>query len=279
MEEGWRQRDELTSHERLEVLDLLNRLEAVHGRESLDENRRRVVLHRGVADHWLQYRAGKIVGFAITTGPEPCVVEVAGGHVDTDLLVTLLEQHASLEWWSRDSANFPDSGRVVRTLQLMEVDLPVAVAPIPSGVTIRNFDPAVDSERWLNQNNLAFADHPEQGAWRLDDLRMRVREPWFDPSGFLLFEQDSEIVASCWTKIHELHPDRLGEIYVISVHPAHQGRGLGRVAVTHGLENLRRHGVTRAQLFVDESNGGARALYLQLGFRTVREDHLVRFER
>ncbi len=61
--------------------------------------------------------------------------------------------------------------------------------------------------------------------------------------------------------------------------PDFQGLRLGRVMVTQGLETLRRRGVARAGLFVDESNTSARALYDSLGFELVREDHLTRFTR
>ena len=149
---------------------------------------------------------------------------------------------------------------------------------VPAGATLRNFEPGRDDAAWLAQNNAAFADHPEQGAWREGDLDERTREPWFDPSGFLLLEIDGRLAASCWTKVHELHPDRFGEIYVISVHPDFQGRSLGRVMVTQGLEALRRKGVSEAILFVDRSNVGARRLYTSLGFELVREDQLVHFD-
>jgi mycothiol synthase len=79
--------------------------------------------------------------------------------------------------------------------------------------------------------------------------------------------------------VHELHPDRFGEIYIISVHPDFQGRNLGRVMVTQGLEVLRKKGVTMAMLFVDQSNVNALALYESLGFKVVRDDRLVHFQR
>jgi mycothiol synthase len=276
MTTGWRTTATLTAHERLEVLDLLNRIEDELGREALDESRRRTVVHGWSSGHWLNYRHHHLIAYAQAAGDTPLEVELAGGGVDDDLLADLLATSPVVEWWARDGAPPPGS-EVVRTLHLLEVALPVPVAPIPEGVTMRTFDPTCDMEAWLEQNNLAFAHHPEQGAWRMDDLRMRIAEPWFDPSGFLLFELDHVIVASCWTKVHELHPDRTGEIYVISVHPEYQGRHLGIVAVTQGLGALRRKGVARAALFVDDSNSSARALYARLGFRAVREDHLLRF--
>jgi mycothiol synthase len=95
----------------------------------------------------------------------------------------------------------------------------------------------------------------------------------------LLLEIDGKFAASCWTKVHELHPDRFGEIYVVSVDPAFQGRGLGKVMVTQGLAALRKKGVGEAVLFVDESNAGARKLYESLGFQLRREDRLLRFTR
>jgi mycothiol synthase len=276
MTTGWRTTATLTPTERLEVLDLLNRIEDELGREALDESRRRTVVHGWRSGHWLNFRHHHLVAYAQAAGVAPLEVELAGGGVDNDLLEELLLAAPVVEWWARDGAP-PVGAEVVRTLHLLEVTLPVPVAPIPPEITMRTFDPERDMDAWLEQNNLAFAHHPEQGAWRLDDLRMRIAEPWFDPSGFLLFELDSVIVASCWTKVHELHPDRTGEIYVISVHPEHQGHHLGVVAVTQGLDTLRRKGVTRAALFVDDSNTSARALYSRLGFRAVREDHLLRF--
>jgi mycothiol synthase len=277
MATGWYSVDTLSPPQRLEVLDLLNHLEVQFGRESLDEGRRRIVVHGWTGQHWLNYHDHHLVSYALASGNAPLVVELAGGGFDADLLAELLRIDDTVEWWTRDGNGGALNATVVRTLHLLEIDLPVAVTAMPPGVSMRTFDPQFDSEAWLEQNNLAFANYPEQGAWRLSDLMMRIREPWFDPSGFLLFEQKGEIVASCWTKVHELHPDRFGEIYIISVHPDHQGQHLGVVAVTQGLDVLAHKGVSRAALFVDDSNTNARALYERMGFRAVRQDHLLRF--
>ncbi len=280
MSEPWRRSDALTFEQRLEVLHLLNRTESSLAREAIDEGRRRIVVHGWSAEHWLRYEGGSLSDYAMVDIAEPAEIEMCGGGLDEDLLARLLERHPNIHWWTRgDQVTVPESGRVVRTLRMLSADLPVVVTPVPDGATLRNFETGRDERTWLDQNNAAFADHPEQGAWRLSDLEHRTLEPWFDPSGFLLLEIDGRLAASCWTKVHELTPERFGEIYVISVHPDFQGRGLGRVMVTQGLTSLRRKGVARAVLFVDQSNSGANQLYQSLGFTLEREDRLVHFAR
>ena len=274
----WESTPTLTSHQRLDVLTWLNYLEVHLGREAIDEARRRAVFHETPAEHWLRYDSEFLAGFAMVTGRDEPSLEMAGGGFDDDLLTRVLERHRQVDWWTRGPQS-RDVGDELRTLQFLCVGLPVAVETVPEGATLRTFDPARDASAWLEQNNAAFADHPEQGAWRLSDLDERAREPWFDPSGFLVLEMGDELVASCWTKVHELYQERFGEIYVISVHPRFQGRRLGRVMVTQGLAHLRQRGVSTVGLFVDESNVGARALYESLGFSLVREDHLTRFRR
>ncbi|HVB19615.1 MAG TPA: GNAT family N-acetyltransferase [Acidimicrobiales bacterium] len=274
----WRRSSALSPEERLEVLDLMNRLETQLGREAIDEARRRTVVHGWSGEHWLRYEGARLRDYALAMGEPDATVEMVGGGFNDVLLTHLLAAHPCVDWWTRGPLErTPPGSHVVRMLQLMRVRLPVVPVEVPPGAILRNFEPETDAEAWLGQNNAAFADHPEQGAWRLGDLTERTREPWFDPSGFLVLEIQGQLAASCWTKVHELHPDRFGEIYVISVDPKFQGRGLGRVMVTQGLEALRRKGVADAVLFVDNSNESAKKLYESLGFTIQREDHLLRF--
>ena len=278
MNESWRCAASLSAEQRLEVLNLLNRTEVTLGREAMDEGRRRTVVHGWLAEHWLEYHNGVLENYALLIRSKHATIEMCGGAFDQALLEQLLKKHAVGDWWTRNSSD-SFNGDVIRTLQLLRLKLPVPIVEVPAGAVLRNFEPGRDETTWLAQNNAAFADHPEQGEWLPADLDERTREPWFDPSGFLLLEIDGELAASCWTKVHELHPDRFGEIYVISVDPKFQGRGLGRVMVTQGLAALRKKGVNDAVLFVDESNTGAKTLYESLGFHVEREDRLIRFTR
>ncbi|WBC12701.1 mycothiol synthase [Micromonospora sp. WMMA1998] len=140
----------------------------------------------------------------------------------------------------------------------------------PEGVELRAFRPGEDDEAWLAVNNAAFAQHPEQGRWTLDDLRVRLGESWFDPAGFLLAVESGtgRLLGFHWTKVHERPGSApIGEVYVLGVDPsAHRG-GLGRVLTAAGLAYLRdRRGLDRVMLYVDESNTGAVALYERTGF-------------
>ena len=277
MDPTWQCTAALSAAERLEVLDLINRTETALGREALDETRRRTVVHGWRGEHWLERDGGVLAQYALVQGGRHATLEMCGGRFDERLLDLVLETHEVVDWWTRDADRSLEN--VVRTLQLLSLVLPAPEVPVPDGATLRTFVAGYDEAGWLAQNNAAFADHPEQGAWLHDDLEARIREPWFDPSGFLLLEMGGRIAASCWTKVHELYPERFGEIYVISVDPQFQGRGLGRVMLSQGLASLKLRGVQRAILFVDADNLNAQLLYGSFGFTLEREDQLLRFVR
>jgi mycothiol synthase len=149
---------------------------------------------------------------------------------------------------------------------------------LPEGVRLRPFRPGADDDAWVAVNAAAFVDLPDQGRWTLDDLHIRMREPWFDPAGFLLAERDADktLLGFHWTKIHGAVPtghgetthahEPIGEVYVLGVAPAAHGTGLGTALTLAGLRHLRAQGLDQAMLYVDETNTKAVALYRKLGF-------------
>jgi len=157
----------------------------------------------------------------------------------------------------------------------MRVPLPLAESPRwPPGITVRAFVPGQDDAAWLQVNNRAFDNHPDQGDWVEATLQRRLAESWFDPDGFLLAFDADRLAGFCWTKVHHAEPDgRLGEIYVIGVDPEHQGIGLGRALTVGGLDHLARdRSCPIGMLYVDGANPPALGLYRALGFEIHRTD-------
>ena len=178
------------------------------------------------------------------------------------------------------SLGFTEGRRLEQWRRSLFSPLPALV--LPDGVRLRSFQPGTDDEPWLALNARAFAHHPEQGGWTLQDLQARMDEAWFDPDGFLIAEDDgpdhgSAMIGFHWTKVHgstvhaepggEPHAhEPIGEVYVVGVDPDHQGRGLGRALTLAGLHRLRAQGLPQAMLYVEGDNAAAQSVYRRLGF-------------
>lgn len=219
---------------------------------------------------------------------------VAAGHEEVAALLGGLIEVANragggpVQWRVRDPTPTDDDtargaglGDVRDLLQLRR-PLPVGTAAragVPA-IATRPFRPGTDDERWLEVNNRAFADHPDQGGQTATDLDRLVHEPWFDANGFLLLDADPAGARSgrldgfCWTKVHADHDPPLGEIFVIGVDPAAGGKGLGKALTLAGLDHLVRSGLDVGMLYVDVDNTGAMALYEHLGFTPHHLDRM-----
>lgn len=154
--------------------------------------------------------------------------------------------------------------------------VPLAAAEPPEGVHVRGFGPN-DATAVLAVNAAAFAAHPEQGGLDETGLAERMVEPWFDPAGLLLAIDDrGELLGFHWTKQHDA---ATGEVYVVGISPAAQGRGLGRVLTVAGLRHLAARGVEEVLLYVESDNTAARQLYDGLGFTHAAADTHVQYRR
>ncbi|MGL4176904.1 MAG: mycothiol synthase [Dermatophilaceae bacterium] len=267
-----------------------------------DEQRRDVVVHLVARDD-----GGVVVGYGQVAGRDGDRTASAELVVQPDhrhrghgraLLDALAAEGAAAVWAHGDLAGAralaASAGwRMTRSLHLMARPLGPddGVDPeLPPGFTVRPFEPGRDDAAWVRLNAAAFADHPEQGRMTLADLRERMAQPWFDPAGLLIVDhEDADApVAFHWTKIertpphdaggraHDPGPDeashRIGEVYVVGVDPAWQGRGLGGSVTRLGLAHLARAGCTKVRLYVDGDNTAARRTYARLGFAEVSMD-------
>lgn len=157
---------------------------------------------------------------------------------------------------------------------------------LPPGFVARSFEPGRDEQAWLKVNSRAFASHAEQGRMTRGDLDARMAEAWFDPTGFILVEDQTEarrtrdhgarsvtdapLAAFHWTKVEG--DEGSGEVYVVGVDPAYQGRGLGTAVTVLGLKHLTALGLREATLYVDGDNSAAVATYTRLGFERSTVD-------
>jgi mycothiol synthase len=201
-------------------------------------------------------------------------------------LTTEADGHGIRLWAHGDlaaAAAFARSAGLRRVRALLQMRMPLTGPAVPSpalpaGITLRTFRPGQDEQAWLAVNRRAFADHPEQGSWTMQDLELREAEPWFDPDGFFLAETDGELAGFHWTKVHQSEPggSPVGEVYVVGIDPARQGGGLGRALTLAGVGYLQRRGLEQVMLYVDESNTAAVRMYTALGFSLWSADVMYR---
>lgn len=159
-------------------------------------------------------------------------------------------------------------------LQLRRVGTAAGLDPlvIPDDIELRTYAGPSDDAEILRVNNAAFAWHPEQGGWAPEQIAERVDSDWFDPAGlFLAFDAKSAsadvitkpLLGFHWTKTQE---PGLGEVYIVGVDPAAQGRGLGRLLTLAGLHYFAERGVDEVLLYVEGDNTTALHTYGRLGF-------------
>ena len=259
-----------------------------HGREAISEHKRLRVLAHEVID-LVATDAHRVVGYGqaawhgggrephwaleLLTGPD--ADEEAWGRLLDTLVRAIPRSRSHHLWITRDDDLPRATGRgwaVDRSLHEMHRSLPVDEdVVLPEGIEIRRFRRGVDDAAWLDVHNEAFAGHPEVGGMTVAELEMRLEQEWFDEQGLLMAWRDDELTGSCWTK---LHPDGVGEIYLIGVRAGERGRGLGRQLVLAGLQYLAdRRGATDGMLYVDTANTAALSLYVRLGFSAKTTIH------
>lgn len=168
-------------------------------------------------------------------------------------------------------------GRALTAADRSPRPLPMGYAPLTFADRLPLADDPVGELMRLNA--AAFADHPEQGRLTREDLEARMAEPWFDPTGLIYVVDEAAPqagpVAFHWTKIEPPSTEGevgAGEVYVVGVSPAYQGRGLAGPLTDLGLAHLADRGCPDVELYVDGENTPARATYERAGLEVLTVD-------
>ncbi|NLG54915.1 MAG: mycothiol synthase [Rhodococcus sp.] len=163
-------------------------------------------------------------------------------------------------------------------LQMRRQCAPLPELVVPEGISLGTYQGSGEDAEIVEVNADAFSWHPEQGAWTLRDVEYRTAESWFDPQGLFLARDantaERQLLGFHWTKVHPAHGDEpaLGEVYVVAVSPAAQGRGLGRVLTLAGLHYLQQRDLRTVLLYVEGDNEAALRTYERLGFTRFHTD-------
>ncbi|MBH0780592.1 mycothiol synthase [Nocardia bovistercoris] len=251
-------------------------------------------LNSATARHLLVERAGELVGYANLVDAHdehPAMAEVAvdpqargRGVGAAAVAAALSEGGAGARVWAHGNLA-PAKGvaarlglATARELWQMRRALANPKLPeliVPEGLSLRAYAGPSDDAEVLRVNNAAFSWHPEQGGWSEREIAARRAESWFDPNGLFIVTETAvpdRILGFHWTKVHGAERPPVGEVYVVGIDPAEQGRGLGRLLTLAGLRHLRDRGLAEVLLYTEADNTAAVRTYTRLGFAPAHID-------
>jgi mycothiol synthase len=282
---GWR--SGLSDDEQLKIRELIAAAKQTDGVAPVGDQVLRELPHDRTR-HLLAVDGDEVTGYLNLT-EEPAMAELAvhpdarrRGIGSAMVRIGLSEGGEDARIWAHGNleparATAAALGLVVAR-ELLQMRRPLTDLPpvtVPDGARITTYSGPADDAELLRVNNLAFAWHPEQSGWTEADIAERRDEPWFDPAGlFMAVDATTDkLVGFHWTKVHD---ENLGEVYVVGVDPAAQGRGLGAtltlVGLHHLAERLSKSDKPIVMLYVEADNSAAVKTYQRLGFDVFSVD-------
>jgi ribosomal protein S18 acetylase RimI-like enzyme len=194
---------------------------------------------------------------------------------DRDSLPLLLRMSCAAHQSDR-IALFEQYGfQAARYSYTMQRDLqePIPDLPLPSGVQIHRWDPALDLAV-MDAFNLAFQGHWGVPVMTPDLWRVFFTGAQFRPDLSCVALAGDEVVAFCINWV----VDGNGWIEAVGVVPGWRGGGIASALLAHSLRQFQQAGLEQAALDVDADNPtGALRLYQKLGFSRVKEEiHFVK---
>jgi mycothiol synthase len=147
-------------------------------------------------------------------------------------------------------------------------DFEIKPPDTPPGISVRSFEEA-DTRALYEADVESFSTSWGQQRQTLERWQRRMMAA-IDPNLWVLIREGEHIVALCLGGVANFGVPNEGWISHLGVRPAYRGRGLGRLALMHGLLRLQDDDFARAGLHVDGENVPAMRLYESVGLRTAR---------
>jgi len=126
-----------------------------------------------------------------------------------------------------------------------------------------------EEDKLTEIQNRSFA-----GTWgynrnTVEEISYQINSMNCSPEEVVLTCDGEKVVGYCWTRItHEAATnERKGQIRMLGVDPAYQGRGIGKGVLLAGLSYLKSKAVQVVELTVDSKNKAACGLYRSAGFK------------
>ena len=168
-----------------------------------------------------------------------------------------------------DACGLGDRSAIWQLVQ--EGDTPWTPPAFPEDVITRRIRPEADEPAFVALVNEIFLDHTWPLVLDEADVHQVNERPGFDPSMILLVAPAGDpdrLIGFC--RVGRYTDDdgvSAGEVKLLGVRREARRRGLGRELTRWGVDDLRRRGVDRIYIVVEERNAGALAMYEAEGFR------------
>ncbi|MDA1192497.1 MAG: GNAT family N-acetyltransferase [Candidatus Poribacteria bacterium] len=148
---------------------------------------------------------------------------------------------------------------------------------MPDGYTLRAYQPG-DEPHWANVINSVG----DLGKWDVDRVYSGLTQTdRFQPSGLFFAVKDDTPVATACAYPERAGDKSVGQLHMVGVDPAHQGKRLGFWVSLAVVEWYRDNGFERVYLLTDDFRLAAVKTYLNMGFKPDfrDDDHEGRWKK
>lgn len=140
--------------------------------------------------------------------------------------------------------------------------------PVPSGYRVRSVRGKEEVPALVVLHCAAFGTAQMDEEYRLAMMNISGYDKHLD---LLLEADDGSLVAFCMCSAMEVQNERIGFTDPVGVVPALQGRGLGKVIISAGVELLKQRGLEIVELGTSSKNKSMQKLAESVGFQKTEE--------